>query len=781
MKALPRSVSARVSGLWRERKGSVGVTVALLGCVVMAIMGSGYGASRALLSDGSSWLTRGKRAVHVNGSSGRRDAEIARDLARGDEAIQVVQAPDGNVYVVNKTTNEVRRLDLTAMDLDPNAGVAPSGPPQDVDLLASADHTYLVHRKDGRVELVDPVTLAVKGSVTVAGGIAEAVVDDKGSLWAVSVLGTLVQVEGGSAEPPVRVAAPGDQLTIAMVGDRPVVVNITAGAVVPVDPESRSLDAAINLPGPRGHKLVPNGPGNRSTRLWAARSDGTLVGVDLDRRHVDTVKVSDPGGSFGPPVVNNGRVYVPDYTHHTVVVVHAGELRSERTLAVSGTGPRFDVFAKDQAVWVNDATGSAALVIGADGTVKDVDKAGKGDKGDQSRQPQPQQPQPQPSNRALGGTTASPRASTGGLPAPARPVNAQPQSLPEPAPPPAAPTETKVPGVVGQLLEPACGAVRAERLDCSPVTTKSAPSGTRRGQVVGQQPAAGTRVRIPATVTVTVYDPDKVAVPPVIGRAPEEACAAVAQRGLVCQRADRGTAPPRTRPGEVTASSPAEDQMVEPNTTVTVSYFATAPAPDLGGKSPDQACTELQQLRLRCERRDAGRGRPAGQVTGQDPAAGTAVPRDAVVVIRYFSSAPKVPDVVGRAQEAACKAVRDAGFRCNPEVARNSTPPDEVFRQRPAGGQEADLGDVVTVFYEKYVTGRIKNSNPSPTGVWRNPNADVKEGEVPQGSAVTIVCRRQTGVAGDGWWYKILEGRSWPAGWITRVDVGSTNGDVPTC
>lgn len=70
---------------------------------------------------------------------------------------------------------------------------------------------------------------------------------------------------------------------------------------------------------------------------------------------------------------------------------------------------------------------------------------------------------------------------------------------------------------------------------------------------------------------------------------------------------------------------------------------------------------------------------------------------------------------------------------------------------------------------------------PVPTGVWRNPNADEKLGNVPQGSTVTIQCERYTGVAGDGWWYRITSGASWPAGWIVRGDVVSTSATVPEC
>ena len=69
---------------------------------------------------------------------------------------------------------------------------------------------------------------------------------------------------------------------------------------------------------------------------------------------------------------------------------------------------------------------------------------------------------------------------------------------------------------------------------------------------------------------------------------------------------------------------------------------------------------------------------------------------------------------------------------------------------------------------------------PAPTGVWQNPNADVRVGQVPQNSSVSIVCQRYTGVVGNGWWYLLSAGPSWPAGWVVATDVISV-GSVSTC
>ncbi len=466
------AVESAARDLWdrtRQRTGSVALALAVTATVVAVAMGSGYSASRSFLSDGSAWLARGKRLVHVNGVTGRPDAEVARDLAAGNEVIQVVQTDGGNVYVVNKSTNEVYRLDLSKMDVDREGHRAPGGPPQDLDLLTGGGQTYIVHRGDGRVETVDPLNLAVRDSVTLDGGIQGSVIDGSGAVWAVTGQGMVVRVRGSRIEVELETAAPGSALSVALVGDTPVVADQAAGTVRRIDPARGTAEEPIRLPGDPG-QVVLNGAGNPGPWLWAMQGNGALVRVDLVGGTVETVALGQPGGSFGPPIVNGGRVYVPDYAHHAVVSVHADSLQVAATSPVSGTSPRFDVFVKDQAVWVNDPTGPTTVVIPADGKVRVVGKGGAGGAGDGAAD-EVAQAEPPP--------VAPPPPAPPARPKPPRPLPAKPPAAPKPllVGPPAAPAVTSP---ASPPAPPAAAPVQpAAPPRPSPPTTRPSPPTTR--------------------------------------------------------------------------------------------------------------------------------------------------------------------------------------------------------------------------------------------------------------------------------------------------------------
>lgn len=545
----------------RGRSGSIGLGAALMCALVAGAVGSGYTASRSLLGDGSAWLTRGKGVVHVNGVTGRPDGDVARDLAKGDEAIQVVQTPDGHVYVVNKTTNEVHGIDLPRMDLDRNAHVAPSAAPGDLDLLAGGGRAYLVHRGEGRVETVDPLNLAVRGSVTVPGGIQDAVIDATGAVWVVTGRGTAVRIRGDKVEVDVEVGEPGAQLGVALVGLAPVVVDFDAGTVRRLDPDNGKPGAPVALPAGAG-RVVLNAPGNPGPWLWAAQADGTLVRVDFERRSVAVVPMGKPGGSLGPPVVSGGRVHVPDYAHHAVVSVDSSALTVTSTLAVPGISSRFDAFLKDGAVWVNDPTGSGALVIDAAGRSKEVDKGGR------------------PSKEAPPQTVAAPAAPQPVVPQRplVTPVAEKPAPVPLPrrVPPPAPDNSSSnvvVPGVVGQANAQACAVVSRAGLSCQLVDRgRGQPVGT----VVEQSPPPGSTAKKGSAVTVFVFGAKPQVAVPRVGRDLQQACAALRAARLQCVPTNDGRGGPVNK---VTRTTPAVGSIVEVGAGVKVHYFGSPPAP----------------------------------------------------------------------------------------------------------------------------------------------------------------------------------------------------------
>ena len=120
--------------------------------------GVGYSVSRPLLGDGSAYLSRGHTVAHVNGETGKSDAQTAVQLATGSEAVQTVRLPDGRIAVVNKSTGTTTILDGSTMT--PVGAPTPDpGAKDQVEAVATDSGGYLIDKKGGTVsELAPPAT-----------------------------------------------------------------------------------------------------------------------------------------------------------------------------------------------------------------------------------------------------------------------------------------------------------------------------------------------------------------------------------------------------------------------------------------------------------------------------------------------------------------------------------------------------------------------------------------------------------------------------------------------
>jgi hypothetical protein len=414
------------------------------------------------------------------------------------------------------------------------------------------------------VEAVNPTTLAVEGTIPVEGGIHEAVIDDTATLWVASKRGTLLRIRDKRIEAELDVARPGARLSLALVGRNPVVADLDAGTVRRIDAKTNKIEEPIALPGGVGG-MVLNAAANPGPFLWAMQADATLARVDLDKRRVDATPLGAKGGSFGPPVVNAGRVYVPDYSHHSLVAVDANTLKVAATTPVSGSGARFDVFVKDRAVWSNDPSGAAALVIDERGRGKTVQKGG--------RPPEDVQPESPPSPSPPPITPKPmPKPSSASGPAPSAPKPAAPPPPRPQAPPPEAPT-VAVPAVVGQAPAQACALLAGVGLQCQVVDRGRGPT---VGTVLDQAPGVGAAVGKGTVVVISVYGAKpQVKVPSVSGD-PTQACVTVRSAGLQCVPKDDGPGGPIDK---VRSLRPKAGTLVEEGSAVEVHYFGSPPRP----------------------------------------------------------------------------------------------------------------------------------------------------------------------------------------------------------
>ena len=290
-----------------------------------------------------------------------------------------------------------------------------------------------------------------------------------------------------------------------------------------------------------------------------------------------------------------------------------------------------------------------------------------------------------------------------------------------------------VPDVVGLSVATAVKRLQAAGLDSSQrVVFASAPA----GRVTTQRPAAGTAVKKGATVALTVSKgPQKVAVPNVVGRSRDDAVTRLRGAGLHPAVFSVPSSSPR---GFVVAQSPQAGSKVAKGSRVRLNVSKGAPAagggtttapattsgspppptattaarakvPDVVGQSQSAAQRRLRSAGFRVRSVYVTSSKPAGTVVAQHPAAGTSLPRDAIVRINVSTGAnPKpakaVPDVTGEDEATARADLVAAGFRVAVVDQPTSDENEDgiVVDEDPAAGTRVPTGSLVTIYVGRF-------------------------------------------------------------------------------
>lgn len=282
---------------------------------------------------------------------------------------------------------------------------------------------------------------------------------------------------------------------------------------------------------------------------------------------------------------------------------------------------------------------------------------------------------------------------------------------------------TRVPNVVGV---PTAVAVKRLRTNGLAAATVSVVSSKPSGTVLTQNPAAGASVSKGSTISIHVSK-GQATIPNVVGQPLSSARAALRGAGLVAAVFDVPSAQPK---GTVVAQHPAANTKVARGSKVriNVSTGSAGQTPTTAGTTTRGTTTTtpaaktvrvpkvvgLQQSAAQRRLNAAGLGsrvvyiaspKPAGQVIGQSPAAGTQAKRGSKVRIDVaLGSNPgpqaNVPDVVGQDQQTATSTLRNAGFTVQ-VITVPATDPSQngvVVDEQPAAGSKAPKGSQVTIY-----------------------------------------------------------------------------------
>lgn len=209
---------------------------------------------------------------------------------------------------------------------------------------------------------------------------------------------------------------------------------------------------------------------------------------------------------------------------------------------------------------------------------------------------------------------------------------------------------------------------------------------------------------------------DQLRVPNVIGQTEDEARTTLGQADLTVGRVTYEE--DENAPADEVISQDPSSIYVDPGTTVTLVVSTGPPVvevPSLIGQDRKAARDVLEERELKVRIEEIESDLPRNQVVRTDPAAYQKVAKGSTVTLFVSDGPEQIPDVVGMMQDAAVKALEEAGFV--PDIipwSDTTEPAGTVVRQTPQGGEDAPNNTTVAIFVSTYEEPE-ETPEPTPT------------------------------------------------------------------
>ena len=359
------------------------IAIASAGSLIAAsvVVGIGAAGADADLSNIGAWLPSSVNGgmVHVNGLSGDVDGRVR--VERSSESSYQVSEDGETVLVVDQSNGQVSRIDPAQLTVPQTVETGVAG----LQLLTGGGKAWLVdagaapEATSGFVRPIDPVTLNPLGAPLDLQGkpLGRAQADSKGTLWVpIPSKGQVVPVNGATLGNPLQVTEPGGAMVLTLASDRPVVIDVAAGAVKILS--DKGVDSTVSLPSEltKGDiaKLKVPGTSEGTVVPVLAGDSGALALVDIESGSVSTVQLRTGNHELGDPEVLGAKVYVADRTSGALLVYDVEASKLESPVKVTGVAGPLETFVRDGLLWVNDQRNVTAAVVDTKGNLHKVQK-----------------------------------------------------------------------------------------------------------------------------------------------------------------------------------------------------------------------------------------------------------------------------------------------------------------------------------------------------------------------------------------------------------------------
>jgi beta-lactam-binding protein with PASTA domain/tRNA A-37 threonylcarbamoyl transferase component Bud32 len=263
-----------------------------------------------------------------------------------------------------------------------------------------------------------------------------------------------------------------------------------------------------------------------------------------------------------------------------------------------------------------------------------------------------------------------------------------------------------VPNAVGLKEQPAVQLIKNAGFTAR--VERAANPDVAKGIVMSTNPHAGARIQKGDEVVLLVSTgPPKTSVPDVVGMDYADAVQTLDDAHLNAKKHEVFSQKPA---GQVVAQDPKAGNNVVQGTEVVLDVskgVKTVAVPNVVGMSEAQATSTLQQAGFQVQSTKASSdSTPQGDVSAQNPSAGTDAPKGSTVTITVSTgpSTTAVPDEVGQEKQVAMDDLKAKGFKVKAvNVAVSDPGQDNIVQdQDPSAGTQAQPGSTVTIFVGKF-------------------------------------------------------------------------------
>jgi hypothetical protein len=273
---------------------------------------------------------------------------------------------DGTAYVADAAGRLVR-VDPAQLVVSQQTSL-PSATTQ---LVGGGGRLYAVDPASGTVRELDPIGMTTIGETARLGTeLGAAVVDDDGVLWVSDrASGGVIAVDGRSVTGNRPVARPGEEVRLSVVNGVVVAINPSTATVTQVAGDRVGETHQIQVAAGAAAPAVVAG-----TSVLPVVSGNNLVTLDLRNGRTIRVELAATGHRLGTPAIAANRVYVPDFTAGTLLVVDLATNAVVDTLTVTGRAGVFELVVESGRVFVNDPETERAWAINSAGQLVEIAK-----------------------------------------------------------------------------------------------------------------------------------------------------------------------------------------------------------------------------------------------------------------------------------------------------------------------------------------------------------------------------------------------------------------------